>query len=192
MLNFDQLIYEKYFKCFNFFFLEHHIDEEALLLLDKQALSELVPQIGIRLKLQKKISDYQQEKQNNCIETNKVVAIEEGNSAAGCEIQLHEVTACPVVPSPPALSSSKTFDVLGVVKDHCQEIWEKLNLGKSISYLEKLRISRVLVSKCLVEKCGAFPTTQEKETLAKEIITVFPSLKGVDGSGYVSLMYPSN
>lgn len=82
-----------------------------------------------------------------------------------------------------------TFDIATVVAEKCNKIYERLKSDNTVSYLQKLKLSRKVVKYCLVEKYGAFPSPQAKEDLAQNLIHTFPSLKGLDGTGYVSYNY---
>lgn len=162
--------------------------------MDKESIRTLVPQIGLALKLQKRILDYKKTQEQEII-TEEV--IDPGNETV-YEIQnSFKVESCvpneSAQPSDISISdniqtSVTKFEVLNTVMDKCEEIGQTLQSGNPISYLEKLKLSRVVVKNCLIKKCGVFPSTQQKEQLAKELISAFPPLKGVDGTGYVSIM----
>lgn len=157
-------------------------------MLDREAIKALVPQIGLCLKLEKRIFEYRQK----CQEENETPAValaaidDAGEQVADVEPVLIEPQS--LQPSSSQSTVATKFDVATVVMEHCEDIGVALMSGNSISYLDKLTINRAIVKHCLIAKCGVFPNSQEKVLLAKEIITTFPSLKGVDGTGYVSLI----
>lgn len=113
-------------------------------------------------KIRKKNSDYRK----LCEENNTPEVCDADKIAAVSEAQPSS-SLLPPQPSDNFRHTATKFDVVSVVIDKCQEIGDALKSGSSISYLEKLKPSRALISNCLMKKCGVFPTSQEKELRKK-------------------------
>lgn len=67
------------------------------------------------------------------------------------------------------------------------DIYKKLIEGdqSQINILVKYKINRLLVDSH-IQEYDCRPTTKDKVELAKQIVTIFPVLKGTDGTDYVS------
>jgi hypothetical protein len=83
---------------------------------------------------------------------------------------------------------NRRMDLRKLVHRKYPDLLNRLDLGdkSKINILDKLKLNRLIVDS-YIEVYTSRPTTNEKISLAKDVVSTFPILKSAEGEGYVSV-----
>ncbi|XP_071852236.1 uncharacterized protein [Apostichopus japonicus] len=183
----------------NEIFEENMIDEEAFLLLDEAALTEMVKAVGPRKKFLKKLQEEQTlAVMNNSLDYVPDLFLPTTSTPKRSSLDTTSDDSSLVENSVP-LKKSKSyhwevipaFSVRTILESHSSEggdIIKELESGV-LSRKRRLKMVQILVA-YMIENFGDRPTTDIKVRMARAIIQDFPVLKDEEGQGFEAWYTP--
>ncbi|XP_022111533.1 uncharacterized protein LOC110990748 isoform X1 [Acanthaster planci] len=185
-------------------FEEHKIDLEVLPLLDEQTVTELIPQIGVRMKfLNGWRREFQQDKQEPTLrhaDSFSTLDIDEVCNTSTCTSRSTSIVMPCSRPDTGSVSSMSSVCTPQPPKKKCRvqaidarailqttvagrDIITHLEKNKCLTKTYRCKMTALLVGH-LIDNYGLKPCAYEKQALAESIIRDFPFLKDPEGTGY--------